>query len=45
MNKWAATSWAKKRKARASRAATTDFDRFEVMLARKARSAARKAAA
>ena len=41
--KWDGSSWAKKQRARVARATTTDFERFEVMLARKARSAARKA--
>jgi large subunit ribosomal protein L14e len=41
--KWDSSSWAKKRNAFAARAATSDFERFEIMLARKARSAARKA--
>merc|ERR1711934_935108 len=40
---WAETSQAKKRKARELRVKTTDFERFKVMLARKERSAARKA--
>mmetsp|Transcript_16949 Transcript_16949/g.36726 ORF Transcript_16949/g.36726 Transcript_16949/m.36726 type:complete len:131 (-) Transcript_16949:233-625(-) len=42
--KWESTSWAKKLRARKLRSETTDFDRFQVMLARKERSAARKAA-
>ena len=37
--KWEATSWAKKRAAKAARANTTDFDRFKIMLARKKRRA------
>lgn len=40
---WAETSQAKKRKARALRATTTDFQRFQIMLARKDRAAQRKA--
>merc|ERR1712125_11701 len=42
--KWESSSWAKKLRARKLRAATTDFERFQVMLARKERSAARSAA-
>jgi large subunit ribosomal protein L14e len=42
MAKWSASSWAKKLENKTKRAAMTDFDRFEVMLARKARSAAMK---
>ena len=42
--KWDATNWAKKIQKRKLRASMTDFDRFQVMLARKERSAARKAA-
>jgi len=42
--KWETSSWAKKLRARKLRAEMTDFDRFQVMLARKERSAARKAA-
>ena len=42
--KWESTSWAKKLRARKLRSETTDFDRFQIMLARKERSAARKAA-
>ena len=40
---WEATSQAKKRKARSMRAATTDFERFQIQLAKTARSAKRKA--
>jgi len=40
---WEATSWAKKRARSAARKQLTDFGRFEAMLARKERSAARKA--
>jgi large subunit ribosomal protein L14e len=32
---WAKTGWAKKRAARAHKASLNDFDRFQVMLARK----------
>eukprot|EP00326_Haptolina_ericina_P025958 CAMPEP_0181198588 /NCGR_PEP_ID=MMETSP1096-20121128/16706_1 /TAXON_ID=156174 ORGANISM="Chrysochromulina ericina, Strain CCMP281" /NCGR_SAMPLE_ID=MMETSP1096 /ASSEMBLY_ACC=CAM_ASM_000453 /LENGTH=129 /DNA_ID=CAMNT_0023288679 /DNA_START=179 /DNA_END=568 /DNA_ORIENTATION=+ len=39
-----ATAIAKKRKGQAARAKATDFERFQVQLARKERSAARKAA-
>jgi len=42
--KWEASNWAKKRKSRTLRAQMNDFERFQVMLARKERSAARKAA-
>eukprot|EP00444_Apocalathium_aciculiferum_P047694 CAMPEP_0183500766 /NCGR_PEP_ID=MMETSP0371-20130417/2816_1 /TAXON_ID=268820 /ORGANISM="Peridinium aciculiferum, Strain PAER-2" /LENGTH=133 /DNA_ID=CAMNT_0025694971 /DNA_START=92 /DNA_END=493 /DNA_ORIENTATION=- len=38
MAKWAATSWAKKVKAKEVRSNMTDFDRFKVMVARKRRS-------
>ena len=38
---WDATSQAKKRTARALRASTNDYERFQVMLARKERSAKR----
>jgi hypothetical protein len=41
---WDATSQAKKRSTRALRASTTDFERFQIQLARKERSAKRKAA-
>jgi hypothetical protein len=44
MDKWKATAQAKKRSARAARASTTDFDRFQIGIAKKARSAKRKAA-
>lgn len=40
-NKWKGTPQFKKRNNRALRAATTDFERFQVMLARKERSAKR----
>ena len=39
--KWAQTSQAKKRTARALRASTTDYERFQIMIARKERSAKR----
>ena len=45
MAKWESSSWAKKLRARKLRAETTDFGRFEAMLKRQERSAARKAAA
>lgn len=35
--KWAKSSWAKRREAVAARAATSDFDRFKVMILKKAR--------
>ncbi|KAF8315586.1 hypothetical protein DL93DRAFT_2078765 [Clavulina sp. PMI_390] len=35
--KWSASSWSKKREASKSRRATSDFDRFKVMLLKKAR--------
>lgn len=44
LGKYEATDVAKKRKGRAARAKSTDFERFEIMLARKERAAARKAA-
>eukprot|EP00966_Prymnesium_polylepis_P026063 600846-Prymnesium_polylepis.1 len=44
MGKYEASAIAKKRKGRAARAKATDFERFEIMLARKERAAARKAA-
>ena len=37
--KWATTNLAKKRKARATRLASNDFQRFELMLAKKERAA------
>merc|ERR1719473_1252657 len=37
--KWAATSWAKKRAAKAKRANLTDLERFKVMLLRKKKAA------
>ena len=45
MSKWLATSWAKKLSNKTKRTAMTDFDRFEVMIARKKRTAALKAKA
>lgn len=42
MAKWSATAWAKKLENKKKRAAMSDFDRFEVMLARKKRAAAMK---
>jgi len=45
LGKYEATDIAKKRKGRAARSKATDFERFEIMLARKERAAARKAAA
>jgi len=42
--KWESSAWAKKRRARVLRSETSDFERFQVMLLRKERSAARKAA-
>ena len=44
MDKWEQTSWAKKLRSRNARKTMTDYDRFAVMLARKERSAAVKAA-
>ena len=35
--KWAESAWAKKRAARKAKAATTDFERFEIMLLKKQR--------
>jgi large subunit ribosomal protein L14e len=45
MNKWESTSWAKKNANKVKRANLGDFDRFKVMVARKAKSTAIKAAA
>mmetsp|Transcript_57702 Transcript_57702/g.115593 ORF Transcript_57702/g.115593 Transcript_57702/m.115593 type:complete len:132 (+) Transcript_57702:2-397(+) len=42
MAKWAATSWAKKLKAREVRSNMTDFDRFKLMMAKKKKSKAIK---
>jgi len=42
MAKWNASSWAKKLADKSKRANMSDFDRFEVMLARKQRAAAMK---
>merc|ERR1712013_289090 len=39
MKKWSETAWAKKLKARVSRAAMSDFDRFKLMVARRKRAA------
>merc|ERR1712216_1118036 len=44
MAKWAETAWAKKLKAKETRASMTDFDRFKLMVARKKRSAVVKKA-
>ena len=41
--KWEQTSQFKKRNARKLRAATTDFERFQIQVAKSARSAKRKA--
>ena len=41
---WKATNQFKKRNSRALRATTTDFDRFKILIAKKERSAKRKAA-
>lgn len=41
--KWAATSWARKRATKAKRANLSDFDRFKVVVLRKKRSKALKA--
>jgi large subunit ribosomal protein L14e len=41
MAAWEESSWAKKRKRHSTRKNLTDFQRFEAMLARKERSAAR----
>lgn len=37
--KWEATAWAKKLATKAARAQMSDFDRFQVMVAKKARAA------
>lgn len=37
--KWDASTWAKKLEAKKKRAATTDFDRFKVMVAKKQKTA------
>lgn len=42
MNKWEATSWAKKRAAKLRRANLTDFERFQVMVLRKQRGAIKR---
>merc|ERR1712125_165776 len=44
LSKWESTGWSKKLRARKLRAQTTDYELFQVMLARKERSTARKAA-
>merc|ERR1711865_1014168 len=44
MNKWKATSWAKKLSARETRKSMTDLERFKLMVARKNRSKEVKAA-
>eukprot|EP00343_Euplotes_focardii_P008723 CAMPEP_0205826090 /NCGR_PEP_ID=MMETSP0206-20130828/27614_1 /ASSEMBLY_ACC=CAM_ASM_000279 /TAXON_ID=36767 /ORGANISM="Euplotes focardii, Strain TN1" /LENGTH=137 /DNA_ID=CAMNT_0053125739 /DNA_START=37 /DNA_END=450 /DNA_ORIENTATION=+ len=43
--KWAATAWAKKLEAKKARDNTSDFERFQIMKAKKHRSALVKAAA
>ena len=43
-SKWEATATAKKMASRKLRASTTDYDRFQIMVAKKARSAKRKSA-
>ena len=43
-SQWKSTNQFKKRSARALRATTTDFDRFKILIAKKERSAKRKAA-
>lgn len=42
--KWAASGWGKKLASKAKRAANNDFDRFKLMVARKQRAKAVKAA-
>merc|ERR1719343_798130 len=44
MQKWGETSWAKKLKAKETRAKMTDFDRFKLMVAKKKRSSVVKKA-
>merc|ERR1719293_91546 len=44
MAKWAETAWAKKLKAKETRANMTDFERFKLMVAKKKRSAVVKKA-
>ncbi|KAJ1456147.1 ribosomal protein L14-domain-containing protein [Pelagophyceae sp. CCMP2097] len=39
LDAWAATTWAKKLSAKAKRASLTDFQRFQLMVARKQRAA------
>ena len=40
--KWAATSWAKKKATKVRRSKLSDFDRFKVMVLRKKKAAALK---
>merc|ERR1719310_464920 len=44
MKKWSESAWAKKLAARKARSDMNDFDRFKLMVAKKKRSAAVKAA-
>merc|ERR1719327_950505 len=44
LKKWAASAWAKKLAARQTRSEMSDFDRFKLMVAKKKRAAALKAA-
>ena len=44
MGKWESTSWAKKMAAKKKRASLNDFERFQVMVARKSKAAAIKKA-
>mmetsp|Transcript_28818 Transcript_28818/g.63022 ORF Transcript_28818/g.63022 Transcript_28818/m.63022 type:complete len:134 (-) Transcript_28818:86-487(-) len=44
MTKWSETAWAKKLKAKETRASMSDFDRFKLMVAKKKRSKAVKVA-
>jgi len=44
MGKWGESAWAKKLKAKETRANMTDFERFKLMVAKKKRSAVVKAA-
>ena len=41
-DQWEASNQCKKRKARSARAASSDFERFQIQLAKTARSAKRK---
>jgi len=43
VGKWSATSWAKKIAIKKARAATSDFDRFKIMIARKQKASLIKA--